>query len=136
MGGALSKSCIAAVAGALAVAASAASAQLGNAAMPIELKMKPGTDSMTVLGELAQDKACCTYVFKAEAGQKLYWSETGAVVRLVIAYPDGHSDGPDFANPLPLPASGAYTLAVSPDTMANRAYGRFTLKLRIPPAKR
>jgi len=104
--------------------------------MPIELKMKPGTDSMTVLGELAQDKACCTYVFKAAAGQKLYWRETGAVVRLVITYPDGHAEGPGFANPLPLPSSGVYTLAVGPDTMANHAYGRFTLKLRIPPAKR
>lgn len=115
------------------LAASSAAAQVGNPAMPIYLKMKRGTDVLVVHGVLKQDVACCTYVFKARAGQKLYWRETGAVARLVITYPNGEADGPDFANPLPLPASGAYTLAVSPNTMANGAFGPFTLRLRIPP---
>jgi len=112
--------------------ATGAAAQVGNPAMPIYLKMKHGTDRLTVRGVLKQGDACCTYVFKARAGQQLYWSERGAVVRLTIGYPDGHMDGPGLANPLPLPASGAYTLAVSPDLMADGAYGPFTLKLRIP----
>ena len=110
-----------------------AAAQVGNPAMPIDLKMARGTDRLVVRGTLTQGVACCTYVFKARAGQTLYWRETGAAVRLTIGYPDGRMQGPDFANPLPLPVSGAYTLAVSPDTMANGAYGPFTLTLRIPP---
>jgi hypothetical protein len=120
---------------AAAICATAASAQLGNAAMPIVLKMKRGTDTMTVHGVLRQNVACCTYVFKAKAGQKLHWTESGAVVRMVITYPDGHADGPGLPDPLPLPAAGAYTLAVSPDLMADGAFGPFTLKLRIPPAR-
>ena len=117
----------------LAVTASGAVAQVGNPAMPIYLKMQRGSDRLTVRGVLKKDVACCTYVFKARAGQQLYWSERGAAVRMTIGYPDGHMDGPGLANPLPLPASGAYTLAVSPDLMADGAFGPFTLKLRIPP---
>jgi hypothetical protein len=122
-----------ALAAILAFAAGPALAQASNAAMPIVLKMKRGTDRLTVHGTLKQGGACCTYVFKAAGGQKLYWSESGAVVRMVITYTDGHVDGPGLANPLPLPATGAYTLAISPDTMADGAFGPFTLKIRIPP---
>ena len=120
---------------ALALTASAAAAQPGSPSQPIPLKMQRGTDVVVVRGVLRQNVDCCAYVFKAAAGQQLHWSESGAAARLVIAYPDGHADGPDFANPLPLPATGAYTLTVSPDLMANGAFGRFTLKLRIPPLR-
>jgi len=120
---------------ALALTASAAAAQPGSASQPTPLKMHRGTDAIVVRGVLGQNVDCCAYVFKAAAGQQLHWSESGAAARLVIAYPDGHVDGPGFANPLPLPATGAYTLSVSPDLMANAAFGRFTLKLRIPPLR-
>ncbi len=116
-----------------ALVAAPALAQIGNAAMPIQLKMKRGTDTIIVHGALRQGLACCTYVFKAHAGQKLYWRETGAAARLTVGYPDGRMDGPGLPNPLPLPQSGVYTLGVGPDTMADGAYGRFTLRLRIPP---
>jgi hypothetical protein len=108
-------------------------AQVGNAAMPIPLKMKRGTDNLTVRGVLKQNVACCSYVFAARAGQKLYWRENGAAARMTIAYPDGHSDGPGLPNPLPLPQTGHYVLGVSPDLMADGAFGRFTLTIRIPP---
>jgi hypothetical protein len=121
------------LAAALALAASPVLAQVGNAAMPIEIKMKRGTDRITVRGVLVQNGDCCTYVFKAHAGQKLYWSERGATVRMVITYPDGNVDGPGLPNPQPLPQSGAYTLAISPDLMAEGAFGPYVLKLRIPP---
>jgi hypothetical protein len=119
----------------LALSGAPAAAQVGNAAMPIVLKMKRGTDAITVHGVLKQNAACCTYVFKARGGQQLRWRETGAVTRLVMTYPDGHVEGPGFADPLTLPATGAYTLAVSPDLMAEGAFGPFTLTLRIPPAR-
>jgi len=109
-------------------------AQLGNAAMPIPLRMQRGADSLKVRGVLVQGAACCTYIFAAHAGQKLYWSERGAAARLTLGYPDGRLDGPGLPDPLPLPQTGAYTFAVSPDLMADGAFGRFVLRLRIPPS--
>ena len=123
------------VAAVLALSASSAAAQPGNAADPIYIKMKPGTDRVRIVGVLRPNVACCTYVFKARAGQEMIWSITGASTRQVIGYPDGHGDGPGLPSPLPLPASGAYSFAVSPDLMAEGAYGRFVLKIRIPPVK-
>ncbi len=118
---------------ALALAAAPALAQIGNPAMPIEIKMKRGTDTATISGVLVQNGDCCTYVFGARAGQKLYWSERGAVVRMVLTNPDGEAVGPGLYNPQPLPQSGEYTLAISPDLMAEGAFGPYVIKLRIPP---
>jgi hypothetical protein len=117
---------------ALFAAAFALAAQAAVAA-PIPLKMARGSDAITVHGVLKQNSDCCTYTFKAAAGQKLYWTETGAATRLTITFPNGDGDGPNFESPETLPATGAYTLTVSPDTMAEHAFGRFTLTLRIPP---
>jgi hypothetical protein len=114
-----------------ALIADPAAAQVGNAAIP--LKMKRGTDSLTVHGVLKQNVACCSYVFAARAGQQLHWRISGPAVRMTISYPDGHTDGPGIPNPLPLPASGHYVLGVTPDLMADGAFGRFTLTIRIPP---
>ena len=115
--------------------ASAAVAAPGSAANPIELKMQVGTDIITVHGVLRQNLDCCAYTFKAAAGQKLYYKVSGAVTRLVITSPDGDSDGPNFESPKTLPQAGAYTLSVSPDTMADGAFGPFTMTLRIPPKR-
>jgi hypothetical protein len=120
---------------ALALIASGAAAQSGNAAMPIPIHMKRGTDSVTIRGVLRQNTACCTYVFEASAGQRLIWSVTGATARETIGYPGGQMDGPGLPNPLPLPASGSYVFSVSPDLMADGAFGPFVLKMRIPPLK-
>ena len=120
------------LAGALTLAAQAAVAD------PIPLHMARGTDTITVHGVLRQKPPgddCCTYSFEAAAGQKLYWTEKGAVARLVIAYPNGDSDGPGFDNPLTLPATGTYQISVSPDLMADGAFGPFSLTLKIPPKR-
>jgi hypothetical protein len=122
-----------AAAAVLALAATSASAQPGSAAHPIVIKMKRGTDSITLTGVMRQNVDCCTYVFKAAAGQRMVWSISGAVTRQVVTYPDGHVDGPGIPSPLPLPASGAYSFSVSPDLMADGAFGRYVLKIRIPP---
>jgi len=122
-----------AAAAVLALAATSASAQPGSAAHPIVIKMKRGTDSITLTGVMRQNVDCCTYVFKAAAGQRMVWSISGAVTRQVVTYPDGHVDGPGIPSPLPLPASGAYSFSVNPDLMADGAFGRYVLKIRIPP---
>ena len=119
----------------MALVAPAALAQPGNAANPIPVQMRRGTDSITFRGVLTQKTACCSYVFKTAGGQKLYWSVNGPAVRVTIGYPDGSVDGPGLPNPLPLPTTGVYVFSVSPDLMAEGAFGRFVLKFTIPPLK-
>jgi hypothetical protein len=118
-----------------ALSAPIAIAAPGSASDPIRLKMRPGAEAITVHGVLRQNVDCCTYAFKAAAGQQLSYKITGAVARLVITSPNGDSDGPNFETPKTLPATGAYTLSVSPDLMAEGAFGAFTLTLTIPPKR-
>ena len=127
------KASLAAIA-ALVLTASPAAAQ-PDAPRAIPLKMKRGTDALVVRGVLRQNVDCCAYSFKAEAGQKLYWTETGAAARMGIAYPDGGGVDPGLQSPADLPQTGTYMLLVSPDLMAEGAFGPFTLKLRIPPPR-
>jgi hypothetical protein len=122
-------------AAAFASAASAAGARPGDEAHPIVLKMPGGADSITVKGVLRQNVDCCAYRFKAHAGQQLLWTESGAAARMGLAYPNGDGIDPGLPNPASLPQTGAYLLTVRPDLMAEGAFGRFTLKLRIPPAR-
>jgi hypothetical protein len=124
-----------AAAAVLILGASGAAAQPGNAADPIPVKMKRGTDSVRIAGVLRQNVACCTYVFQARKGQRLIWSVSGPAVRETIGYPDGRTDGPGLPNPIPLPVTGSYVFAVSPNLMADGAFGRFVLKLEIPPLR-
>ena len=113
---------------------SAASATPGDNDHPIELKMQRGTDRVVVHGVLSQTVECCSYTFKAHAGQQLHWSETGAAARVGLAYPDGDGINPGLPNPADLPQDGRYVLTLSPDLMAEGAFGPFTLRIRIPPA--
>jgi len=103
----------------------AANARPGADNDPIVVRMKRGTDSVTLTGRLTRTGDCCSFVFKAHAGQALTWRITGPATRQTITYPDGHTDGPGLANPLPLPAEGAYVLTVHPNLMADGAFGRF-----------
>jgi hypothetical protein len=116
-------------------AAPMAEARPSGAAHPIVLKMRRGTDSITVRGVLRQNVDCCAYTFKAHAGQTLHWRETGAAARIGLAYPNGDGINPGLPNPAPLPQDGAYVFTVSPDLMADGAFGRFTLTVRIPPGR-
>jgi hypothetical protein len=122
-------------AAALASVASTAAARPGDAAHPIVLKMMRGSESIVVRGVLRQSVDCCAYTFKARAGQTLHWTETGATARMGIAYPDGDGINPGLPNPVTLPQTGRYVLTASPNMMADGAFGRFTLTLRIPPAR-
>ena len=122
---------------ALAMASGAAqAAPAGSASHPIVVKMARGSDSARLAGVLRRGRDCCAYVFKARAGQRLIWRISGPATRQVITYPDGHTDGPGLPNPLPLPADGAYRFSVRPNLMADGAYGRFVLWLKIPPPGR
>jgi len=117
----------------VALTAGAAAARPGDNDHPIPLKMALGTDVITVHGVLSQRYECCSYSFKAHAGQTMHWSETGAVARIGIQYPNGDGINPGLPNPTPLPQDGTYILTLSPDLMANGAFGPFKLTVRIPP---
>jgi len=125
---------LAALAAALMIAAPAG-AQPGSDAWPIPIHFQRGGDSVRLAGVMRQNRPCCAYRFAARAGQVLYWRETGATVRVVMTYPDGHVDGPGLPSPTPLPQTGTYVFTISPNLMADGAYGRFTLWLRIPPVR-
>jgi hypothetical protein len=116
--------------------APAAAAQRGSASSPIPLKMKRGIDTAVVRGVLRQNVDCCAYVFEAAGGQKLYWTQSGAAARMGLVQPDGQIIDPGLPNPADLSQTGTYKLLVSPDLMADGAFGPFTLKLRIPPPDR
>jgi hypothetical protein len=117
----------------LALTAGASVARPGDDHHPIPLNMALQTDTITVRGVLSQRHECCTYSFKAQAGQTLHWTETGAVARMGIQYPDGDGINPGLPSPTPLPQTGTYLLMVQPDLMADGAFGPFKLTVRIPP---
>ena len=115
------------------MAGQAVAAAPGSANNPIVVRMKRGSDSVRLAGVLRQNRDCCSYRFKARAGQTLNWSVSGPAIRVTMTYPDGHIDGPGLPAAIPLPADGAYVFRVSPNLMADGAFGRFVLKFRIPP---
>lgn len=124
----------AALGGVLALTAGqAVAAALGSEANPIVVRMKRGSDSVRLTGVLRQNRDCCSYRLKARAGQTLNWRVIGPAIRVTMTYPDGHIDGPGLPPAIPLPADGAYVFRVSPNLMADGAYGRFVLRLKIPP---
>jgi len=100
------------------------------------VRLAPGRQAITLRGVLRQNRACCAYRIRARAGQSLIWRVTGPNVRTTITYPDGHADGPGLPSAIPLPADGDYVFAVSPDLMADNAFGPFVLRLRLPPVHR
>ena len=120
---------------ALLLAAAPAGAQPGSERWPIPVHFQRGGDSIRLTGVLRQNRQCCAYRFAAQAGQVLYWRITGPAVRTVIRYPDGQADGPGLPQAIQLPQTGTYVFTVSPNLMADGAFGRFTLWLRIPPPR-
>jgi hypothetical protein len=115
------------------LAAAPAIAQPGSEASPISVHFRRGGDAIRFTGVLRQGQQCCSYRFNAEAGQVLNWRETGATIRVVMKYPDGHIDGPGLPQAIALPQTGTYVFTISPNLMADGAFGPFTLRLQIPP---
>jgi hypothetical protein len=121
---------------ALMTCASPVLAASGGADDPVVVRMTRGTDTIRLTGVLRQNRDCCAYRFKAHAGQVLHWRVSGPAIRVTLTYPDGQADGPGLPSALPLPDDGAYVFSVRPNLMADGAFGRFTLRLTIPPAPR
>jgi hypothetical protein len=83
-------------------------------------------------GVLGQGRDCCVYRFRARAGQTLTWSIKGATTRQAFTAPNGETDGgPELPPSIPLPVSGDYLFAVSPNLMAEDGFGPFTLTLKL-----
>ena len=103
----------------------------GTRDCPIEIHMARGTNTIVLTGETRQNVDCCTYAFRARAGQRLFWRLEGASLRTVLIYPNGEVDGPGVPNGLTLPATGRYVFDVHPNLMADGAYGSYKLTLTI-----
>lgn len=103
----------------------------GARACPIRVQMARGTDTIAFAGVSRQNVDCCSYMFRARAGQTLTWRLEGATLRTVIVYPNGEADGPGLPNAIPLPFDGDYLFEVHPNLMAEGAFGPFRLTLTI-----
>ena len=108
-----------------------AEAATGSGGDPIVVHMRRGTDRIRLRGVLKESVDCCTYKFDARKGQHLTAGVSGAATRLTITYPNGDGDGPGLPSNMEVPETGTYLLSVSPNLMADGAYGRFTLYLAI-----
>jgi hypothetical protein len=120
---------------ALSLLATPALAHTGSANDPIVVRMKRGTDSIRLTGVLRQNRDCCAYAIRARAGQVLQWTLDGPATRQTITDPAGNTDGPGVPSAIPLAMDGVYIFTVRPNLMADGAFGRFTLRLTIPPLK-
>jgi hypothetical protein len=109
----------------------AAEAATGSGGDPIVVRMRRGTDRIRLHGVLKEGVDCCTYKFDARKGQHLTAGVNGPATRLSITFPNGDGDGPALPDSMELPETGTYLLTVSPNLMADGAYGRFTLYLAI-----
>jgi hypothetical protein len=118
-------------AGLLAASAPGAVARPSDGTHAIPLHMARGTDVIVVHGRLRPNSDCCTYSFRARAGQILHWTWHGPAARMGLTYPDGDGINPGLPETVRLPQTGAYAFDVSPNLMAEGIYGRFTLTLRI-----
>lgn len=103
----------------------------GSKSSSIWLKLRPGYHQVTVHGELTPKHSSYSYSFKARAGEKLTWNFNGPMVRTMIRYPTGETDGPGLPNDIALTRTGAYTFTVSSNTMAEGIYGPFELTLQL-----
>jgi hypothetical protein len=65
----------------------------------------------------------------------LAWRWQGPAVHLVLQDPQGNASGPGLSNPVPLPLEGCYRLSVSANTMAEGAFGSYSLSLQFSPAQ-
>ena len=112
--------------------AAQAACVIGSDNCPIRIHLRPGADRVTVRGRLTpNNQSCCSYAFKARAGQRLTWTFDGPTIRTLIRYPTGESDGPGLPDVIPLPSTGTYVFTVSSNSMAEDTFGPFRLTLRI-----
>jgi len=103
----------------------------GSDGCPIWLRLRPGSVGITVHERLTPNRSRYSYAFRARAGQKLTWAFSGPMVRTLLRYPTGGSDGPGLPDIVPLPSSGIYVFTISSNTMAEDIVGPFKLTLRI-----
>ena len=97
-----------------------------------ELHMARGSNVVVVHGRLRPTGDCCSYAFKARAGQTLHWRYAGPNARVWMTPPGDADNVPlDVEDAIPLAQTGAYRIDVSPNLHAEDIYGRFTLTLRI-----
>ena len=114
-----------------AVTSGTASCKDGPCPTEIDLAATLGGQPLTLAGRLSPDASARRYRFCIAAPRRLEWKYSGHAARLLLAAPDGEVAGPGLSQPEILPRAGCYVLGVSANTMADDAYGDFTLTLSL-----
>jgi hypothetical protein len=72
-----------------------------------------------------------SYAFAGREGETFSWNYSGPAVRVLLAYPDGNSEGPGIDPQIDLARSGTYVFSIASNTMAENIYGYFRLHFKL-----
>jgi hypothetical protein len=98
---------------------------------PIVLKLRPNQKALVATGRLSPRRPNFSYAFTGSERETFSWKYRGPAVRVLLAYPDGNSEGPGLDPQIELPKSGTYVFSISSDTMAENIYGYFKLQFKL-----
>lgn len=98
---------------------------------PIVLNLRPNQKVRVVTGRLSPIRPKFSYAFAAREGQSFSWKYSGPAVRVLLAYPDGNTDGPGLNPDVDLVKTGKYVFRIASNTMAENIYGYFKLQLKL-----
>jgi hypothetical protein len=103
----------------------------GASECPIALKLRPNQKALVAMGRLSPMRPNFSYAFTGSEGETLCWKYSGPAVRVLLAYPDGNSEGPGLDPKIDLPKSGTYVFSIASNTMAENIYGYFALQFKL-----
>ncbi|MGH6812169.1 MAG: hypothetical protein ACREDM_07415 [Methylocella sp.] len=103
----------------------------GASECPILLDLHPNQTVRVVTGRLSPKRPNFSYAFAGRDGQTFSWKYSGPAVRVLLAYPDGTTDGPGLDPDINLVKQGTYIFSISSNTMADKIYGYFKLQFKL-----
>lgn len=103
----------------------------GASECPINLQLHPNQKALTVTDRLFPKRPSFSYAFAGSEGETFSWKYSGPAVRVLLAYPDGNTDGPGLDPEIHLPKTGTYIFSISSNTMAEKIYGHFKLQFKL-----
>jgi hypothetical protein len=103
----------------------------GESECPIVLKLRPNQKALVITGRLSPVRPNFSYAFAGSEGETFSWKYSGPAVRVLLAYPDGNSEGPGLDPDIDLRKSGTHIFSIASNTMAENIYGYFELRFKL-----
>jgi hypothetical protein len=103
----------------------------GASECPIVLKLRPNQKALVATGRLSPRTPNFSYAFVGSEGETFSWKYSGPAVRVLLAYPDGNSEGPGLDPDVNLVKTGTYVFSIASNTMAENIYGNFKLQFKL-----